>query len=258
MFAGLLFFLLDKGPIRTDTSSVDIRALVAQDIDKAAYHSAGSAAESFVQHIFGIPEAVLAIELALTLIMAGLFVTLVVRFRKMAKEQKKKLESERRMSVKRPPTVSRAEIERILNQMAIEKVGSADTTGQKDSSGTGNYFVDNKGKLDSVAAIHEMARTNRTETERINFAISYASRAVKQSPSRIAGAQAGAKFKDAFALVTEDADLDILARQLNMGRGELELILALKRTKIANSKIEHPSARPNEVTTGANQKRRKR
>jgi len=256
MFAGLLFFLSDKA-MQSDTSSIDIRALVSQDINRAAYHNTGGAAENFVERIFGIPEAVLAIELGLTLVMAGLFITLVVRFRRMAKEQKKKLEWEKRMEVKRPPTVSRSEIERILNQIAIERVKGAETSARTDSLAVGNYFVDNNGKLDSGAAIHEMARTNRTETDRLNFAISYASRATKRSPIRMAGAQAGAKFKEAFALVNEDVDLDMLARQLNMGRGELELILALKRTKIANSKIEYPAAKQDETAAGVDEKRRK-
>ena len=37
-------------------------------------------------------------------------------------------------------------------------------------------------------------------------------------------------------MVDEGTDLNVLARQLNMGKGELELILALKKTKIANSR----------------------
>ncbi|MFZ1082045.1 MAG: hypothetical protein WAO19_08975 [Candidatus Kryptoniota bacterium] len=219
MFAMLMIFL-------SDTASVDIRALVSQDIDRAAYHNSSNATGDFVEHLFGIPEVVLAIELALIVIMAGLFITLIVRFRRLAKEQKKKLESERRMGVKRPPSVSRTEIERILNQIATEKVKAAEIA-------AGSYFVDDRGKLDSGAAIHEMARTNHMEADRLNFAISYASQASKQSPQT---GRAGAKFKEAFALVDEQSDLNMLARQLNMGRGELELILALKRSKIANSK----------------------
>lgn len=65
------------------------------------------------------------------------------------------------------------------------------------------------------------------ESERLKFAISYASQSARQT---------GAKFKEAFSLVSEESDLNVLARQLNMGKGELELILALKRSKIANSR----------------------
>ncbi len=210
----------------SDSSSVDIRALVSQDIDRATYHTSPNAAGNLVERIFGVPELVLALELALIIIMAGLFIVLVVRFRKTAREQNKKLESERRMGVKCPPSVSKAEIERILGQIATEKVKVSEMA-------AGNYFIDNRGKLDSGAAIHEMARTNHIEADRLNFAISYASQASKQSPQT---GQSGAKFKEAFTIVDEDSDLNVLARQLNMGRGELELILALKKSKIANSK----------------------
>lgn len=204
----------------SDTATVDIRALVSRDIDRAAFHSSVNATQSFVERVFGVPEYVLILELALVLIMAGLFIRLIVRFRKMAKEQKRKLASEQRMSVKRPPSVSRAEIEKILNQIANEKVRAAEMA-------AGGYYVDYSGRLDSNAAVQEMARTHRMESERLSYAISYASQAAKQT---------GAKFKEAFTLVSEDSDLNVLARQLNMGKGELELILALKKTKIANSR----------------------
>ncbi len=204
----------------SDTATVDIRALVSQDIDRAAYHSSATATHSFVERVFSAPEYVLVLELALVLIMAGLFIRLVVRFRKMAREQKRKLAAEQRMSVKRPPSISRTEVEKILNQIANEKVKAAEMA-------AGGYYIDYSGRLDSNAAVQEMARTHRMESERLNYAISFTSQAAKQT---------GTKFKEAFALVSEDSDLNVLARQLNMGRGELELILALKKTKIANSR----------------------
>lgn len=204
----------------SDTTAVNIKALVSQDIRKAALHNPPIIGESLAQRIFGVSEYVLILELALILVMAGLFTMLVLRYRKMAKEQKRRLASEQRISVKRPPAISKTEIERILNQIAVEKGKAIDAT-------PGSYYVDNQGKLDSSAAIHEMARANRLESERLNFAISYASQAAKQS---------GTKFKEAFSLVSEESDLNVLARQLNMGKGELELILALKKSKIANSK----------------------
>ncbi len=203
-----------------DTTTVNIKALVSQDIRSAALHNPTAAGQSLAQRVFGVSEFVLILELALILVMAGIFTMLVLRYRRMAKEQKKKLADEQRMSVKRPPTISKTEIERILNQIAVEK-------GKAFDAAPGSYYVDNEGKLDSGAAIHEMARTNRLESERLNFAISYASQAAKQS---------GSKFKEAFSLISEDSDLNVLARRLNMGRGELELILALKKSKIANSK----------------------
>ncbi len=204
----------------SDSSTVNIKALVSQDIQKAALHNPGDLAQSFTQRVFGVSEYVLILELALILMMAGLFAVLVIRYRRMAKEQKRRLAAEQRMGVKRPPTISRTDIERILNQIAIEKGNGFD-------AGPGSYYVDNEGKLDSNAAIHEMARNSRLESERLNFAISYASQAAKQS---------GTKFKEAFSLVSEESDLNVLARQLNMGKGELELILALKKSKIANSR----------------------
>lgn len=207
----------------SDSSAVNIKALVSQDIQKAALHNPGAAVQSFAQRVFGVSEYVLILELALILMMAGLFTALVIRYRRMAKEQKRKLAAEQRMAVKRPPTISRTDIERILNQIAVEKGTALD-------AGPGSYYVDNEGKLDSGAAIHEMARNNRLESERLNFAISYASQAARQS---------GTKFKEAFSLVSEESDLNVLARQLNMGKGELELILALKKSKIANSRVSN-------------------
>lgn len=210
----------------TDTSGVDIKALVSQDIQQAALHSSGAVGQSFTQRVFGVSEYVLILELALILMMAGIFTLLVIRYRRMAKEQKRRLTSEQRMMVKRPPTISRTDIERILNQIAVEK-------GNAFEAGPGSYYVDNQGKLDSNAVIHEMARNNGLESERLNFAISYASQAARQS---------GTKFKEAFSLVSEDSDLNVLARQLNMGKGELELILALKKSKIANSRTSDPQS----------------
>ena len=204
----------------SDSTTVDIRALVSQDIDKARFHGATSIQHNFLERFLGMPELVLILELALLLIMAGLFVSMVLRYRRMAKGQKDNLLAEQRMKIKRPSTISRGEIERILNQIASERVKLAGVEG-------GNYYVDYNGRLDSDAAVHEMARNHKLETERLNFAISYASQAAKRS---------GTKFKEAFALVSEDSDLNVLARQLNMGKGELELILALKKSKIANSK----------------------
>jgi len=212
---GMLMLLL------TDTTSVDIRALVSQDIHRASLHTVAPASQSFAQRMFGVPDLVLILELALLLMMAGLITALVVRFRKIAKEQKMKLATAQRMSIKHSPAISKTEIERILNQIALEKMKTAEDA-------AGGFYVDGDGRLDSSAAIHEMARTHHLESERLNFAISYASQSAKQT---------GAKFKEAFALVSEDSDLNVLARQLNMGKGELELILALKRSKIANSRV---------------------
>ncbi len=219
---GMLLCLL------SDTTAVDIRALVSQDINKATNPSSANVSQPFVERVFGVSEFVLIIELAMILIMAGLFITLVVRFRRIAKEQKQKLVAEQRMGVKRPPSISRTEIERILNQIASEKTRAAEIA-------HGSYYVDYSGRLDSGAAVHEMARTHHMESERLNFAISAASQAARQT---------GAKFKEAFTLVSEDSDLNVLARQLNMGRGELELILALKKSKIANSRKLTGNDRP--------------
>ncbi len=211
---GMLLALL------SDTTAVNIRALVTQDIDRATLKSAAAANQSFAERIFGISDFVLIVELAMILAMAVLLVALIVRARRLMREQRRKIDSAQRMNVKRPPAISRTQIERILNQIASEKVKMADMAG-------GDYFIDHNGRLDSGAAVHEMARTHGMESERLNFAINYASQHARQS---------GAKFKEAFALVTEDSDLNVLARQLNMGKGELELILALKRSKIANSR----------------------
>jgi len=216
---GMLLYLL------SDSTAVDIRALVTQDISKATHAtSPASPSQTFTERMFGVPDLVLIVELALILIMASLFVMLVVRFRWAAKEQRQRLAAEQRMKVKMPPSVSRAEIERILDQIASEKIESGETT-------SGNYYVDHTGKLDSGMAIHEMARTHRTESEKLNFAISTASQVARQD---------GARFKEAFAVVSEDSDLNVLARQLNMGKGELELILALKKSKIAHSRKVAP------------------
>jgi len=204
----------------SDSSAVDIRALVSRDIEKARAMDSTNVSQALAQRILGIPDFVLIIELAMILIMAGLFVALVIRFRRIMKEQKERHVAEQRMRVKMPPSISRVEIERILNQIASEKTGA-------NSSSHGEYYVDQAGKLDSSGAIQKMAREHHMESERLNFAISAAAQSAKQN---------GAKFKEAFALVSEDTDLGVLARQLNMGRGELELILALKKSKIANSR----------------------
>jgi len=206
--------------LSTDTSSVDIRAIVSQDIDRAAYHNLADGAGGFAQRLFGSSEIVLLVELGLLLAMAVLFVLLVFRYRKLARNQKIILAAEQRMGLKRPPQISKIDIERILSQIATEKVRRAE-------SAASDYILDYNAGLNSPAVIHEMARTQGLESERLNFAISYASQKAKH---------AGVKFKEAFSLVSEDTDLNVLARQLNMGRGELELILALKRSKIANSK----------------------
>ena len=105
--------------------------------------------------------------------------------------------------------------------------GPATTYWNPKNMATGNYNIDKSGRVAHRAAVHEMARANCMEAERLNLAISYASHSARQT---------GAKFKEAFALVSEESDLNVLARRLNMGKGELELILALKRSKIANSK----------------------
>ncbi|HUI29775.1 MAG TPA: hypothetical protein VLX91_06125 [Candidatus Acidoferrales bacterium] len=203
----------------SDSTAVDIRALVSRDIDKAT-NASGSASQSFVQRVLEVPEFVLITELAMILIMAGLFVALVIRFRKIAKEQNRRIAYVQKIKAKMQPSISRAEVERILNQIATEKFKAYEMA-------HGNYYVDYDGKLDSDEAIHEMARSHKMESERLNFALSAASQSARQG---------GAKFKEAFALVSEDSNLTVLARQLNMGKGELELILALKRSKIANSK----------------------
>ncbi len=203
-----------------DTTAVNIRALVSRDMDRAAMKAAAAAHESLSQRVFGISDFVLVLELGLILIMAGLLVALIMRARKLIRIQRAKVASAQRMSLKRPPVISKSEIERILNQIAVEK-------SKKPASQAGGYYIDHTGKLDSGAALQEIARARGLESDRLNFAISYASQSAKQS---------GTKFKEAFAIVSEESDLNVLARQLNMGRGELELILALKRSKIANSR----------------------
>jgi len=245
MMIGMMLCLL------SDTTAVDIRALVSQDINKAVRPNSVDASQTFVERVLGLPDFVVIIELALILIMAGLFIALVIRVRRAAKEQKQRVAAEQRMKVKMPSAISRSEIERILNQIASEKMNVY-------GMARGNYYVDQAGKLDSDSAIHEMARTHRMESERLNFAIKAASQSVRMDPRRddlstdstnrrfversrsessTSGTkQDGNKFKEAFALVAEDSDLNVLARQLNMGKGELELILALKKSKIANSR----------------------
>lgn len=204
----------------TDTAAVNIRALVSQDMDRAAMKAAAAAHQSFSQRVFGISDFVLILELGMIIMMTGLLIALIFRARKMIRDQRRKVASAQRMTLKRPPVISKSEIERILNQIAVEKSKMSDPL-------SGNFYIDHNGRLDSGAALQEIARTRGLESERLNFAISYASQSARQS---------GAKFKEAFAMVTEESDLNILARQLNMGRGELELILALKRSKIANSR----------------------
>lgn len=206
--------------LAADTTAVNIRALVSQDMDRAAMKAAAAAHGSLSQRVFGISDFVLVLELGMILIMAGLLVALIIRARKLINDQRRKVASAQRMSLKRSPVISKSEIERILNQIAVDKLKATD-------SPAGSYYIDHNGKLDSGAALQEMARTRGMESDRLNFAISYASQSAKQS---------GTKFKEAFAMVSEESDLNVLARQLNMGKGELELILALKRSKIANSR----------------------
>lgn len=213
---GIFLLLL----LTADSSAVNIRAIVSEDMDRAAMKAAALGHQSMVQRLFGISDIVLILELAMILAMAGILVALIIRARKVAGEQREKVAAAQRMSIKRPPAISKAEIERILNQIAVEKSKTADLA-------SAGYYIDDNGKLDSGAAVHEMARAHGMESERLNFAISYASQAARQS---------GTKFKEAFALVSEESDLNVLARQLNMGKGELELILALKKSKIANSR----------------------
>lgn len=214
---GIFMFML----FAADSSTVNIRALVSQDMDRAAMKAAAVAGQqSLTQRIFGISDVVLILELAMILAMAVILVALILRARKITQEQRKKVAAAQRMTLKRSAAISKAEIERILGQIAVEKTQTAEQA-------LAGYYVDHNGKLDSGAAVHEMARAHGMESERLNFAISYASQAAKQS---------GTKFKEAFALVNEQSDLNVLARQLNMGKGELELILALKKSKIANSR----------------------
>lgn len=203
-----------------DTTSVNIRALVSRDMDRAAMRAAAAANQGLAGRVSGISDFVLILELAMIITLAALLVALIMRARRLMNEQRKKIDSAQRMSVKRPSVISKADIERILNEIAVEKSRSNEMA-------TGLYYIDHNGRLDSGAAVHEMARAHGMESERVNFAISYASQAARQS---------GAKFKEAFSLVSEESDLNVLARQLNMGKGELELILALKRSKIANSR----------------------
>ncbi len=198
-----------------DTAAVNIRALVSRDMDQAALRAAEAAHQASARQVSGVSDIVLILELAMVLAMAGLLVALIIRSRRIAREQRERADAARRMNVKRPPAITKSEIERILGQIAVEKA-------KANPMGTGSYYVDHDGRLDSKAAVHEMARAHGMEAERLNFAISYASRSARQT---------GTKFKEAFALVTEGSDLNVLARQLNMGRGELELILALKRGK---------------------------
>lgn len=206
--------------LAADSAAVNIRALVSEDMDRAAIKAAEFGHQSIAQRIFGISDVVLILELAMILAMAVVLIALIFRARKITKEQREKVERAQRMTIKRPAAISKAEIERILGQIAAEKSKAMDLA-------SGSYFIDHNGRLDSGAAVQEMARARGMESERLNFAISYASQAARQS---------GAKFKEAFALVSEESDLNVLARQLNMGKGELELILALKRSKIANSR----------------------
>jgi hypothetical protein len=203
-----------------DTAAVNISALVTRDMDRAAIKAAEAAYRRPPQGFFGISDFVLLLELAMILAMAALLVALVVRSRRIAREQSERAIRAQRMGVKRPPAITKAEIERILEQIAVDKAKNVDSL-------VGGYYIDNNGRLDSRAAVHEMAREHGMESERLNFAISYASQSARQT---------GAKFKEAFSLVSEESDLNVLARQLNMGKGELELILALKRSKIANSR----------------------
>ena len=212
---GILLMLLSP-----DTAAVNIRALVTRDMDRAAIKAAEAAYKRPPQGFLGISDFVLLLELAMIFAMAALLVALVIRSRRAVRDQRERAVRAQRMGVKRPPSISKAEIERILEQIAIDKAKTADML-------MGGYYIDNNGRLDSGAAVHEMAREHGMESERLNFAISFASQSAKQT---------GAKFKEAFSLVSEESDLNVLARQLNMGRGELELILALKRSKIANSR----------------------
>lgn len=212
---GILLMLLPP-----DTAAVNIRALVTRDMDRAAIMAAEAAYKRPPQGFLGISDFVLLLELAMILAMAALLVALVIRSRRAVREQRERAVRAQRMGVKRPPSITKAEIERILEQIAIDKAKTSDML-------MGGYYIDNNGKLDSGAAVHEMAREHGMESERLNFAISFASQSARQT---------GAKFKEAFSLVSEESDLNVLARQLNMGKGELELILALKRSKIANSR----------------------
>ena len=212
---GILLMLLPP-----DTAAVNIRALVTRDMDRAAIMAAEAAYKRPPQGFLGISDFVLLLELAMILAMAALLVALVIRSRRAVREQRERAVRAQRMGVKRPPSITKAEIERILEQIAIDKAKTSDML-------MGGYYIDNNGKLDSGAAVHEMAREHGMESERLNFAISFASQSARQT---------GAKFKEAFSLVSEESDLNVLARQLNRGKGELELILALKRSKIANSR----------------------
>ncbi len=214
MTPAMLFLFL------TDTTSVNIRALVAKDMDRAAFHSDSVQNLAVVHHPFGLSDMVLITELSVILMMAILFVLLIVHFRKVSKEQRQKITNEHIAEMSRQQVISKAEIERILEQITAEKNKTAGNLPE-------NVYVTRDGRLDSRAAIHEIARTHGLESERLNFAISYASRAANKN---------GSRFKEAFAMVDEGTDLNVLARQLNMGKGELELILALKKTKIANSR----------------------
>ncbi len=203
-----------------DSSSVNIRALVSEDMNRAALHSHAFQQKSIIHQLFGLSHLMMVAELGLIFMMAVLFVMLVVHFRKAFRMQREKMVLEKDSALREQQVISRSEIERILNQIATEKSGIGAVSRE-------SIFVTHEGKLDSKAVINELARSHGLESERLNFAISFASQYQRKD---------GSRFKDAFALVNEGSDLNVLARQLNMGKGELELILALKKTKVANSR----------------------
>jgi hypothetical protein len=198
-----------------DTNEVDIRALVSHEINRAALHSCDPVNQSnWMTSLFGsVTDIVLIVEFVLLLIALAILIRGVMKISGRGKASKKSTGAKKTL---RPHSIiSSSDIERILNTISKENTLC---------SQHGVSVSEKGGESHSVASLREFARANRTETDRLNFAISYASQASRLKDSR---------FKEAFALVTEGSDLDVIARQLNMGKGELQLILALKRSKIA-------------------------
>ncbi|MGC8594339.1 MAG: hypothetical protein ACP5US_03920 [Candidatus Kryptoniota bacterium] len=199
-----------------DTTEVDIRALVSHEINRAALHGSEPVNQSsWITSLIGnITDIVLIVEFILLLI------ALAILIRGMMKVNGRERLSKNFKGVRKAPephsVISSSDIERILNTLSAERALSVRKRVR---------VPEREEEAHSFAALKEFARANRTETDRLNFAISYASQASRLKDSR---------FKEAFALVTEGSDLDVIARQLNMGKGELQLILALKRSKIAS------------------------
>lgn len=205
-----------------DTTEVDIRALVTHEINRAVFHGSESTNQlNWFSSLFGnMTDTVLIVEFLLLLVTLGILIQSVIKMRGKGKKPKKIVSARKASNLQ--SIISPSDIERILNNLSKEKAVSLRGEVTADKMAT-NY--------QSIDALREVARAKHVETGRLNFAISYASQASRLKDSR---------FKEAFALVTEGSDLDVIARQLNMGKGELELILALKKSKIASLRKEIP------------------